>query len=162
MADAPWNTPDLSDAHPQAEAAEPILRSFGGRCRFSGPIVTVKVHEDNLLVRSALEAPGGGRVLVVDGGGLRSSALVGGNLAALAARNGWAGILVHGCVRDVAELREADIGILALAPHPRRSHRRGAGTRDGNVRFAGVNFRTGDHLYADEDGVLVSAEPLAP
>jgi regulator of ribonuclease activity A len=121
---------------------------------------TLKVFEDNSLVRESLEQPGEGRVLVIDGGGSLRCALLGGNLAALAEKNGWAGIVVFGAVRDTRELRAAKVGIKGLAPHPRKSDKRGQGQRDLPVTFGGVTFRSGEHLYADEDGVVVSVSAL--
>ena len=160
-------TCDLCDAHEDQLAdgrltvLPPIFKAFGNRLRFAGPARTLKVFEDNVLVRSALETPGEGAVLVVDGGGSLRCALVGGNLGALAEKNGWAGILVNGCVRDSAELNACDVGIRALATHPRRSFRKGLGDPEIAVDIAGVTVRPGQWIYADEDGVLVSAAPLA-
>lgn len=157
----PKPTTDLCDAHPDdARAVAPIFRDFGGIVAFSGPIATVKAHEDNVLVRQALEEPGNGRVLVIDGGGSLRCALLGSNLAALGVKNGWSGILVHGCVRDSKELRGASIGIKAIATHPVRSAKKGDGSRDVPVTFGGVTFRPGEQIYADEDGVIVSAREL--
>ena len=152
---------DLCDAHGDAvRVAAPGYTDFGGRAAFSGPVHTLSVFEDNSLVREALETPGEGRVLVVDGGGSLRCALVGGNLGALAAANGWAGIVVHGCVRDRVELAACEIGIKALAAHPRRSEKRGAGRAGETLRFAGVEVRPGDRLHADEDGWIVTGESL--
>jgi regulator of ribonuclease activity A len=154
-------TTDLSDAHPEAQVCEPVFRSYGGRAAFSGPIATLKVFEDNSLVRDAVEQPGEGRVLVVDGGGSLRCALVGGNLAVLAAENGWAGVVVNGAVRDVEEIDAQPVGIRALAAMPRRSQK---GMHSGQVGlpvvFAGVVFRAGEWLCADRDGVVVL--PSAP
>lgn len=151
-------TTDLCDAHPNdVRIAEPLFRDFGGVTAFHGPVATLKVFEDNSLVREALEQPGFGRVLVVDGGASLRCALLGGNLAALAVQSGWAGIVVNGAVRDTRELQAAKVGVKALAPHPRKSDKRGAGDRELPVTFAGVTFTPGDHLYADEDGIIVSS-----
>jgi regulator of ribonuclease activity A len=138
----------------------PVFQSFGKRAAFSGQAATLKVFEDNVLVRSTLETPGNGRVLVVDGGGSLRCALVGGNLGILAEKNGWAGIIVNGCVRDSAELNGCDVGIRALALHPQRSVRKGIGERDLQVTIAGVAVRPGDWIYADADGVLVARSKL--
>jgi regulator of ribonuclease activity A len=140
--------------------AEPGFRDFGGRLTFGGRIRTVRAPEDNTLVRQALEEPGQGQVLVVDGGGSRRCALVGDQLAALAEKNGWAGIVVHGCIRDSEEVRRTAIGVKALGTHPRKSGKRGEGERELDVSFAGVTFKTGHHLYADADGIVVSEKPL--
>jgi regulator of ribonuclease activity A len=120
----------------------------------------VRCFEDNSLVKEAVESPGHGRVLVVDGGGSKRRALFGGNLGAAAVRNGWSGVIIHGCIRDVAELEPLELGIRALGTMPLRSEKRGEGERDVPVRFAGVTFRPGDHVYVDEDGVVVSATSL--
>jgi regulator of ribonuclease activity A len=155
-------TADLCDAHPDAvQACDPVFQAYGGRSAFSGPVSTVRCFEDNSRVKEAVEGPGEGRVLVVDGGGSRRCALFGGNLGNAAVRNGWAGVIIHGCIRDSVELGQMDLGIRALAAMPLRSEKRGEGTRDVPVRFAGANFRPGDFVYADEDGVVVSRGPLA-
>jgi regulator of ribonuclease activity A len=157
-----FHTADLSDQLGDAAAvAAPLFRDFGGKPSFAGPISTVKCHEDNSQVRAALEEPGGGRVLVVDGGGSLRCALLGDMLAALGAEHGWAGVLVYGCIRDAEAIGRTALGVKALAPHPRKSVKRGAGERDLPVRFADVTFRPGDWLYADTDGVLVTAAPVA-
>ena len=154
-------TTDLSDAHPEAQVCDPVFQSFGGRTSFSGPITTLKVFEDNSMVREIVQTPGEGRVLVVDGGGSLRCGLLGGNLAVAAAENGWAGVVINGCARDADEIDAQPIGVRALALHPRRSER---GLHSGQagipVHFAGVLFREGEWLLADRDGVLVL--PAAP
>jgi regulator of ribonuclease activity A len=138
----------------------PVFKALGKRPRFSGPARTLKVFEDNVLVRATLETPGEGSVLVIDGGGSLRCALVGGNLGVLAQNNGWAGIIVNGCVRDSEELNQCDVGIRALAIHPRRSIRKGLGEKDLVVDIAGVMVRPGDWVYVDADGILVSKAAL--
>lgn len=157
-------TCDLCDAHKNdsdgaLRVLPPVFRSFGARARFAGPVATVKCHEDNSLVKAALDTPGQGRVLVVDGGGSLRRALVGGNLAAAAARNGWAGIVVDGAVRDVAELAACDVGIRALALMPLPTDKRNQGQAEVPVVVQGVIVRPGEWLYADEDGIVVLPEP---
>ncbi|KIF80727.1 ribonuclease E activity regulator RraA [Noviherbaspirillum autotrophicum] len=139
----------------------PVFQKFGKLVKFSGQAATLKVFEDNVLVRQALETPGNGRVLVVDGGGSLQCALVGGNLGVLAEKNGWAGIIVNGCIRDSEEINTCNIGVRALATHPQRSVRKGVGDRDLRVSIAGVAINPGDWIYADADGVLVASQPLA-
>lgn len=157
----PISTADLCDRYPDEIAvAEPVLSTFGGHAAFDGSIATVRVFEDNVLVRDALEEPGEGRVLVVDGGGSLRCALLGDRLAGLALANGWSGIVVNGCVRDAEALRQLPVGIRALATHPRKSAKTGAGERDVAVTFAGVTFVPAQWLYADHDGVLVAARAL--
>jgi regulator of ribonuclease activity A len=118
-------------------------------------VSTVKCFEDNTRVKEAVESPGLGRVLVVDGGGSLRRALVGGNLAASAARNGWAGVLVHGAVRDSAELADCDVGIRALALIPMPTLKRNEGQRDVPVQIEGIWIQPGDRLFADADGIVV-------
>lgn len=139
----------------RAYVAEGQWFQYGGRKQFSGPASTVLAFEDNSSVKDALAEPGRGRVLVVDGGGSPRVALVGGNLAAMAHRNGWAGVVVHGAVRDVAELRAADVGICALGRCPRRSSKRNAGARDVRVEVGRVAVEPGAWVVADEDGVVI-------
>jgi regulator of ribonuclease activity A len=154
-------TPDLCDRYPdRVQVAEPLFRDFGGRAAFTGEIETVRVVEDNALVRRMLESEGRGRVLVVDGLGSRRCALIGGRLAALASVNGWAGIVVNGCVRDVAEIAAASLGVKALAACPRASAKTGAGERAVPVTFAGITFTPGHHLWGDGDGLVVAATEL--
>lgn len=154
-------TADLCDSHEErVRVVEPMFRSFGGRPAFGGPIATLKVFEDNSLVRSALEGPGEGRVLVVDGGGSTRCALVGDKLALLGVKNGWAGVIVYGCIRDAKAIGVMDLGVFALGTHPKKSIKKGAGERDIAVSFGGVTFAPGQYVYADEDGVIVSDSSL--
>ena len=154
-------TTDLSDAHPEAQVCEPEFGDFGGNLAFHGAIKTLKVFEDNALVRATLETPGEGRVLVVDGGGSLRCALVGGNLGALGVKNGWAGIVVNGCIRDAEEINGQDLGVKALATHPRKSEKGlHSAQADKVVTFAGVTFKPGGWLYADADGIVVSDQPI--
>jgi len=148
----------------------PVYRDFGGVAAFHGPVVTIRCFEDNSLVKAAVESDGRfetasgrvGAVLVVDGGASLRRSLVGGNLAAAAARNGWAGLVIDGCVRDVAELRAAAVGIRALAAMPLPTDRRGEGQRDVAVRVQGVWVRPGDWLFADPDGMVLVGRELTP
>ncbi len=154
------STCDLCDAHKNDSSGSfrvlpPVFRDYGKRTRFAGLISTVKCFEDNTAVKAALEEPGLGRVLVVDGGGSLRRALVGGNIAASAAQNGWAGIVVDGCVRDCAELAATDVGIRALALIPLPTDRKNQGLRDGVLLMQGVTVRPGEWLVADEDGIVV-------
>lgn len=155
-------TCDLCDAHKNDtdgafRVLPPVFRDFGGRPAFCGPVATVKCHEDNTLVKAAVDSPGHGRVLVVDGGASLRRALVGGNLGAAAARNGWAGVVVDGCVRDVAELAACEVGIRALAAMPLPTEKRNQGQADVPVQVQGVWIRPGDWLVADADGIVVMA-----
>jgi regulator of ribonuclease activity A len=161
-----FSTCDLCDAHKVSDPAQIRVwpgsrwRSYGLAPRFCGAVATVRCFEDNSLLKAAVESPGQARVLVVDGGESLRRALLGGNLAAAAEANGWAGLLIHGAVRDLAELRQTDLGILALGHCPMPTERRGQGLRDLVLLIDGQPVRPGDWLYADEDGVLVSSERL--
>ncbi|MEP6825361.1 MAG: ribonuclease E activity regulator RraA [Ramlibacter sp.] len=158
-------TCDLCDAHEEDASGNfrvlpPVFRDFGVARRFSGQVATVRCLEDNSRVREAVNSPGEGRVLVVDGAGSVRRALVGGNLAAAAANNGWAGVVVDGAERDLAELAASGIPVKALALMPLRSVKRGEGQTGLAVEIQGVWVRPGDWLYADEDGIVVSATAL--
>ena len=160
-----FSTCDLCDAHISDDRGDfrvmpPVFHSFGAHVSFAGEVSTVQCLDDNSLVRSALADPGRGRVLVVDGGGSLRRALVGGNVAASAAKNGWAGVLVYGCVRDVAELNATAVGLYALALNPMPTVKQGQGLRDVYVQIAGLWVRPGDWLYADTDGIVVSRRNL--
>ena len=153
-------TGDLCDAQKSGSDAAfrvlpPVFHNYGKRVRFAGRVSTVKCFEDNTMVKAALDEPGLGRVLVVAGGGSLQRALVGGQIAAAAAKNGWAGVVVDGSVRDSAELAECDLGIRALALIPMPTERRQQGVRDVPVQVQGVWVRPGERLVADEDGVVV-------
>ena len=159
-------TCDLCDAHEGDTSGAfrvlaPVFHDYGAVRAFAGPVHTVRAPEDNSRVREAVNSPGEGRVLVVDGGGSLRRALVGGNLAVAAAKNGWAGIVVDGCVRDVAELRAAGIPVRALALMPLRTEKRGEGQSGEPVHIQGVWVRPGDWLYADEDGMVVADRTLS-
>ncbi len=157
----PISLPDLCDDHADdLDVLEPVFRDFGGRARFSGPVATVKCFEDNTVVKASLAEPGQGRVLVVDGGGSMRCALLGDLLAAMGADNGWAGVVINGCVRDVEITRDIGIGIRALAAFPVRSDKRGEGQRDVPVWFAGTHVQPGYHLYADANGIAVASGDL--
>lgn len=156
-----FQTTDHCDANEgKVRVVAPMFRSFGGKTRFAGPIRTLKVFEDNSLVRGALETAGNGAVLVVDGGGSMRCAMVGDQLALLGVKNNWAGIVVYGCIRDSGPIASMDIGVFALGTHPMKSVKKGAGDTDLSVTFGGVTFTPGHYLYADEDGVIVSDTPL--
>lgn len=158
-----FKTPDLCDRFAEdhhLQIAEPLFRCFGGRTAFSGRITTLKVFEDDVLIRTVLEEKADDGVLVIDGGGSHRCALLDGSLGQVAATNGWQGLIVYGCIRDSAEIDTLPLGVRALHTHPLGSHRRGTGDRDCLITFAGVNFRSGYYVYADEDGIVVAANRL--
>jgi regulator of ribonuclease activity A len=158
-------TCDLCDMHKNGSfgafrVVPPVFRNFGAVHRFCGPVVTVKCFEDNSLVKAVLDSPGEGQVLVIDGGGSLRRALLGGNLGAAAVRNGWAGVVIDGCVRDVAELATLSTGIRALASIPLPTEKRNEGQRDVAIQIQGVQVQPGDWLYADEDGIVIADRAL--
>jgi regulator of ribonuclease activity A len=156
-----FKTADLYDEYfAEVDVCLPILHNFGGVTAFCGPVATVKCFEDNSRVKEATAEPGNGRVLVVDGGGSMRCALLGDLMAAAAVQNGWAGLIIDGCVRDTLQLAEMDIGIYALASTPKKSVRLNEGSRDGMVEIAGVKFNPNDWVFADEDGILVGSRNL--
>ncbi len=163
MTSSIWHTTDLCDRFENnveigIQVASPIFRDFGGKRNFSGEIVTLKIFEDNSLVRMALDKSGAGKVLVIDGGGSLRCALLGDQLGLLAQKNGWQGVIVYGCVRDSDMLTTMDIGVRALAAHPKRSMKKGIGEQNISVRFADVTFTPGQWVCVDGDGVIVLKE----
>ena len=161
-----FKTPDLLDENEalsisgKLRVVAPMFQRYGRRPAFSGQIVTLKLFEDNSLVRVAFAEEGKGKVLVIDGGGSLRCALVGDQLAILAQNNGWEGVMVYGCIRDSIDIDQTDIGVRALNTHPLKSVKKGVGERNLAVTFGGVTFSPGEWLYADEDGVIVADRPL--
>lgn len=161
-----FKTPDLLDDHEDKtrdgsiRVVAPIFQRYGQRACFSGQAVTLKLFEDNSLVREALGEDGKGKVLVIDGGASLRCALLGDQLALLAQAKGWEGVIVNGCIRDSGDINAIDIGVRALNTHPLKSVKKGAGDRNLAVTFGGVTFQPGDWIYADEDGVVVSSASL--
>jgi len=155
-------TADLCDAHDaDARVLDLPLRDYGGSIGFAGPVSTIRALEDNSRVREAVAEPGAGRVLVIDGGGSTRRSMLGDNLAAMAARNGWAGVVVHGVIRDIEAIGQLPLGVKALGTCPRKTEKLGQGLRDVPLQFGGVAIMPGEWLYADEDGVVILAKPAA-
>jgi regulator of ribonuclease activity A len=156
-----FKTADLcDDFSKELEVCKVEFRSYGGRKRFFGPISTVKVWEDNVLVKEALQTIPKGNVLVVDGGGSKDCALLGDRLGEIAQERGLAGIIINGCVRDTVDLGNLEIGILALGSNPLKSKKEGKGERNVTVRFGDMEWKPGHYVYADEDGILIATRPL--
>lgn len=156
-----FNTADLCDKHENGIAiAQPLFRDYGGKISFCGKISTIKCHEDNSRIREALKSPGDDQVLVVDGGGSTRRALVGNLLAQAGADNNWAGIVVYGCIRDSKVISTINIGCKAIATMPIKTDKKGIGKNNLAVHFADIDFIPGHFLYADEDGIIVSAKDL--
>ena len=156
------STPDLCDDYPDlVQVMEPLLHNFGGREQFCGQIITVSCPEDNSKVRELLDADGDGRILVVDGSASRSCAYLGDKLAAKASSNGWSGLIINGYIRDIDQIKITDIGVQALGAYPVKTEKRGLGRVNIAVTFGGIRFNSGDYLYADNNGVVVSKQQLA-
>lgn len=154
-------TADLCDQYrDQLQVLMLSMIHYGKIHQFAGPIATLKVFEDNLLLKQVVEEPGEGKVLVVDGGGSRRCALIGDNLAQLAMKHNWAGLIIYGCIRDSSQIKKMKIGISALGTCPIRSIERGEGQSDLALTFGGVTFVPGWYVYVDEDGIVVSQEAL--
>ena len=157
----PYSVPDICDEFmDEISVLDPLFSDFGGKVRFSGEIVTIKCFEDNSLVRDAVKSEGRGRVLVVDGGGSLRRALLGDLLAAAAAENGWQGLLINGCVRDVEILQTIGLGVKALNSCPVKTDKLGEGQSGVDVKFAGCTIRPGRYLYSDSNGVVVASRDL--
>jgi len=156
----PVVTPDLCDEYPEILAVDPGFQNFGGIDNFGGEIVTVKCFEDNSVVKEQVALPGQGRVMVVDGGGSKRAALLGDMLAEQAASNGWAGLIIYGCIRDVDVIGRTALGVQALGTHPRKTEKHGVGQLNVPVTFGGVTFYPGHYVYADNNGIVVAGKPL--
>lgn len=155
------STADLLDEHPEAAVCDLPLRQFGGVASFEGRVATVRCFEDNVLLRRLVSRPGDGRVLVVDGGGSMRCALLGDQLATLAVKNGWAGVVINGCIRDSEAIAEMAIGVKALGTHPRKSEKGlHSGREDLALSFCGVTIKPGNWIYADSDGVIVAPSAI--
>lgn len=154
-------TADLVDAHGERlQSCETQFRQYGKPRSFFGPIRTVQTSEDNALIRQVFSEPGNGAVLIVDGSGSLRAALMGDQLAALAQKNGWGGVIIHGAVRDTAALAQLDLGVKALGSNPRKSGKAGTGRIDVPVSFGGATFFPGAWVYSDDDGIVTSAQRL--
>lgn len=152
-----FTTADLiDDRGDQLDSCDLQLRQYGARTHFEGDVVTLRVNEDNALVRTTLSEPGRGRVLVIDGGGSLRTALLGDVLAGIAVDSGWSGIVIHGALRDCVAVSGLDLGVKALGTNPRKSGKTGAGERDVPVTFGGMTFHPGTRLYSDSDGIVVT------
>ncbi|MBA4501811.1 ribonuclease E activity regulator RraA [Marinobacterium marinum] len=153
--------PDLCDHFEElVRVVEPMFGNYGARETFGGEIVTIKAFEDNSLVREQVAQPGKGKVLVVDGGGSMRRAMLGDMLAEKAQDNGWEGIIIYGCVRDVNAIAELELGVQALGSHPMKTEKLGVGQLNVPVTFGGVTFHPGEFVYADNNGVLVAPQQL--
>lgn len=156
-----FKTADLYDDHGDSlQVCEPLFRHYGGRQAFNGPIVTIKCFEDNSLVGETLGSVGDGRVLVVDAGGSKRCAMLGDRLAQKGVDNGWAGVVMFGCIRDAEDIGAMPLGVMALATIPKKSIKKGIGEKNIPVTFAGVTFRPGEWIYADLDGIVVASTQL--
>lgn len=155
------STPDLCDLHDdKVRVLDPIFKNYGGRSSFSGQAVTIKCFEDNSVVKKLVDEPGLGRVIVMDGGGSLRRAILGDMLAANAAKNGWSGLVIFGCIRDCDEIAKIDLGVQAINTHPMKTEKRGLGDLNKVVVFAGQTITPGDWVYADNNGILISSESL--
>ena len=154
-------TPDLCDENPETvSAVAPIFNNYGGKRAFGGEIVTVRCFEDNTVVKAQAAEDGAGKVMVVDGGGSMRCALVGDMIAANAMKNGWLGLIIYGCIRDVDAISILDIGIQALNSMPIKSVRENRGELNIEISFGGVTFKPGEYVYADNNGVIISPQSL--
>lgn len=159
------STPDLSDQYQDNKSVDirildSVFHNYGGRSEFFGQVITIKCFEDNSIIKQLVGTPGEGRVIVMDGGGSLRRAILGDMIAGKAADNGWAGVIINGCVRDVEEVASIDLGVKALNTHPMKTQKRGLGDRDVDVTFAGQTISPGDWVYADNNGIVVANSEL--
>ncbi|MCW8831734.1 MAG: putative 4-hydroxy-4-methyl-2-oxoglutarate aldolase [Colwellia sp.] len=153
--------PDLFDEYePQLQLAEPIFNDYGGSTIFSGSIVTVSCFNDNSKVKELVATDGTGKVMVVDGKASLTNALLGDMLAEKAVENGWQGIVINGCIRDAGTIATLALGVKALGCNPIKTEKLGIGEVNVNVNFAGIEFKAGDYIYGDSNGLAVSKKQL--
>ncbi len=161
----PFKTADLTDEFctencDEVQAAGMVFNSYGAKSRFHGEIVTLKLFEDNQLLRDQVYSDGTGKVLIVDGGASMRRALMGDMLAATAVENGWSGVIINGCIRDSVDMATMQLGVLALGTHPLKTVKAGVGETNVSIQFADLNFEPADFIYIDEDGIIISEKPL--
>ena len=155
------STPDLCDQFPDdVLVLDPLFNDYGGKSSCYGQVITIKCFEDNSVVKALLDEPGLGRVIVMDGGGSLRRAILGDMLAANAVKNGWSGLVINGCIRDCDEIAPLDLGVKALNTHPMKTDKRGIGDKNVPVTFAGQTINSGDWIYADRNGIVVSRTEL--
>jgi len=154
------NLPDLCDQYPEVEVLDLIFTNYGGKRAFGGEVVTVKCFEDNSMVKQLVDTDGSGKVMVVDGGGSLRAALLGDMLAEKALKNGWQGIIIYGCIRDIDVIQQLNLGVQALNIHPRKTLKRGIGDLNIDVTFAGVTIKPKMYIYADNNGIILSENKL--
>ena len=154
-------TPELCDKYPDlVRVVEPIFKNYGGKSSFGGQIVNIKCHEDNSVVKETAGTAGNGKIIVVDGGGSLRRALLGDLIAENAVENGWEGFIIYGCIRDVDSISTMNLGVKALNTNPLKTEKKGIGDLNIPVSFGGVTFKTGEYVYADSNGIIVSSKPL--
>ncbi len=156
-----YNTSELCDLYADLiDVVDPIFSNYGGRNSFGGKVVTVKCFEANGLIRQLVETDGTGKVLVIDGGGSTRRALINFNIAQIAVKSGWEGIVCYGSIRDVDALEDLELGIQSLVSIPVGAADNTDGESDLAINFSGVTFLPDDHIYADNTGIILSPEPL--
>ena len=155
-----FSTPDLSDENPEVKALSPILKNLGGKKVFWGKIETLQCPDDNSYIKELLNSEGSGKVLVVDASGISSVALLGDMIAEAGVKNNWSGIVINGYVRDIDVLGKLNLGIQALGAMPVRSEKKNQGQVGIDISFGGLTFCSGDYVYADNNGLLLSKKEL--
>jgi regulator of ribonuclease activity A len=154
-------TADLMDVfQEELQSCEIQFRNYGGRTAFWGPCKTLQCENDNVILKRMLEEKGHGGVLIVDGGGSLKAALMGDIIAEIGRKNNWAGIVIHGAVRDTLALAKLDFGVKALGSNPRKSHKNGDGQSNVKISFGGITVTSADWVYCDEDGIVVANREL--
>ena len=161
MSSIPFSTPDLCDDFPdQVRVLDPLFSNYGAHSHFSGEIVTIKCFEDNSILKELVNTQGNSKVIVMDGGASLRRAILGDMLAEKASQNGWAGIVINGCIRDVDEIAQTQLGVKALNTHPMKTEKRGIGDLNVEVTFAGQTIKPGEWLYSDNNGIIIAANAL--
>ncbi|MFA7092179.1 MAG: ribonuclease E activity regulator RraA [Arcobacteraceae bacterium] len=156
-----FNTADLCDEFfDKVRVLDPTFKSYGGKEKICGTIVTIKLDKNNHDLAMMLKNEEGGNKIVVVDVAQEYYAVVGDNLMRFAFDNNWAGIIVNGYVRDIVQTKKFPVGLFALGTCPRKYISQTSAQRGVEVSFEGVVFKEGDYVYADNDGIIISSEKL--
>ena len=151
---------DICDQYPdKVSVLGPGFIHYGGAVQCEGEVVTIRLDRNNTDLIRLLREPGQGRVVVVDVG-QAYYAVVGENLMRIAETSGYVGMVINGYVRDTLQIKDIPVVLYALGTCPRKYIPVTAGELEARLSFAGVDFHTGQYLYADTDGVVVTPESV--
>jgi regulator of ribonuclease activity A len=154
-------TADICDEHSDRVAVLGAgYSNYGGVDKCQGEIVTIKLDRNiSDLIPLLRDVDGSGKIVVIDVD-QAYYAVVGETLMNFAHQNNYAGIVVNGYIRDSFLIRDIPVALYALGTCSRKYIPVTSGEQDVPLVFGGVEFNSGDYLYADSDGVIVAAEKI--